>query len=399
MYIKSTIFCDYGDLSSSRNDYHKALEMSTHEIVILGGNLGGLAVAHYLLKHVIPALPNSKDHHITVISPNTKGFFKIAAPRVIAAPSKISTSQILPSIDAAFSSYTGIDFIYGRATRIDPSTRTIEVSIGEPVKYDSLVIATGSKYASDLWNSIENDAMVKLYSEVHEQISKGQTILIAGGGAVGVELAAEVAENFPSKKVTLLTGSAGPLPRLSEKSSRRATQQLESLGVRIINNHRVTSQNKTEGGSTKITAGEFEEDADVFIDATGGKPNSAFLPSPWLNENGYVTIDKETLRGTGPSMENVYAIGEVASNTTGSIMDIQDGVKALASSLAIDLGLKRTQVRYKPFVKAQAVTVGSRGGVFYLGGWSLPSFFVWLIKSRDMMIGGAEKYIGGAKWD
>ena len=399
MYIRSTTFYDHGDTFSWKNDYHRTLGMSTHEIVILGGNLGGLAVAHYLLKHVVPALPKSRHYHITVITPNKKAFFKIAAPRVIAAPSKISTSQILPSIDTAFSSYTGIDFVHGRATRIDPSTRTIEVSIGESVKYDSLVIATGSKYASDLWNSVEDDAMEKLYSEVHEQISKAQTILIAGGGAVGVELAAEVAENFPSKKVTLLTGSARPLPRLSEKSSRRATQQLESLGVRIMNNHRVTSQKKTGAGTTKITAGEFEEDTDVFIDATGGKPNSGFLPSSWLNENGYVTVNTETLRGTGPEMENVYAIGEVASYTTGSILDIQDGVKALASSIAIDLGLKRKQVSYKLFVKGQVVSIGSRGGVFYLGGWSLPSFFVWLLKSRDMMIGGAEKYIGGAKWD
>ena len=36
------------------------------------------------------------------------------------------------------------------------------------------------------------------------QLEKSESVLIVGGGAVGVELAGEIAETYPDKKVTLV---------------------------------------------------------------------------------------------------------------------------------------------------------------------------------------------------
>ena len=51
---------------------------------------------------------------------------------------------------------------------------------------------------------------------MHERLQKAKTIYIGGGGAVGVETSAELAENFPQAQITLLSGTHRVLPRLSD---------------------------------------------------------------------------------------------------------------------------------------------------------------------------------------
>lgn len=126
---------------------------------------------------------------------------------------------------------------------------------------------------------------------------------------------------------------------------------------------------------------------DVYIDATGGRPNSSFLPAAWLNEHGYVITDPKTLRAP---TKGVYAIGDVASYSAGGVIDVIYAMRPLCSSVLIDLSATDQtppkQLQYKPMKETQLVPIGPKGGVGSIMGWKIPSLMVWMIKSRTFMV-------------
>ena len=103
----------------------------------------------------------------------------------------------------------------------------------------------------------------------------------------------------------------------------------------------MTSESKTPSGGTELQMNDgSSRTVDVFIDATGGKPNSSFLPSSRLNRTCHVITDDKTMRATAPGTEDVYAIGDVASYSDGSIMAASNAVAPLATSIGIDIARK-----------------------------------------------------------
>lgn len=177
--------------------------MAVHNIVVVGANFAGTGVAHYLLRHTIPALEAQNNHSttykVTLISPSTHFFWKIAAPRALAKPDLIPISKTFLPLDDAFKQYSPEKFalVLGSATALDEQRRAVTVEPLAPasttsVSYDSLVIATGTTSASALWTLHgSHEASVKEMEELHQLLPKASTILVAGGGPAGVETAGE----------------------------------------------------------------------------------------------------------------------------------------------------------------------------------------------------------------
>ncbi|KAI4139005.1 MAG: hypothetical protein LQ340_008031 [Diploschistes diacapsis] len=401
--------------------------MPVHEIVILGGSFGGVGAAHYLLRHTIPALTAQdpgQTYHITIVSPSTHLYFKIAGPRVIAAPSKISLEKVFVPIVAEFSTYppSQFSFVQGKATGVNSQSQTVAVELTEgasqrSLPYSTLIVATGS-LSDPLWTLNDSHTVSRAaFESLHASLPSARTIFIAGGGAAGVETAGEIAENFPHAKTTILSGSSRLLPRLHNKTSATAESKLHKLGVNVMHAAKVLSSTKQANGQTRVELSNGTDQlVDVYIDATGGRPNTGFLPHEWLDERGRVLVDAETLRGTGPNMQGVYAIGDAASYSSAAVMDVSFGMRPMCTSIGIDIraglanGEKQggqprgrtskalVQQKYKPFKDTQMVPIGSKGGVMQVMGWRLPSFIVWLVKSRDFMIGEAQNTVKGASF-
>ncbi len=377
---------------------------STHEILILGGHHAGVNVAHYVLRHVIPKLSklNATSYHVTIVTPNVEFYWNIAAPRLLVSDTLIPEEKVFLSIKDAFKSYKPAQFslVQGKATAIDADKKTVTISNGSSLPYSTLVIATGSSYSSPVWAL--NDSEEALKSELHalrSAIKSAKTVLIAGGGAIGVETAGEIGAHYPSHDTTILSGNERLLPKLLPSNSASAQSKLKNLGVKVINNVRVSGSKKNADGTTTVSLSDGSSRVvDVLIDATGAKPNSSFVPPAWLNSTAHVQVDDKTLRSPTPG---VYAIGDVASYSTASVMDAQNAVAPLGTSIGIDLakaagksGLFSQKV-FKPLKDTQFVPTGPGGGVGQVFGWKLPSLAVWAAKSRTYLVWMASGGVAG----
>lgn len=360
------------------------------------------------------------------IAPNEEFFWKIGAPRVIANPDALPLEKALIPIAPHFKNYSPeqYEFIKAYVTSIDPSSRTVHTSTSAAVHYDSLVIASGTNFSTAIWTVSDGAETLKAaLSDIHARLPSAQSILIAGGGAAGVETAGELGEVYGKKKdMTLLSGATRLLPRLHNKNMGLDAQtRLEKLGVKVINDGiRVIEHSRQDGKEVlKLSNGETRT-VDVYIEATGDRPNSKFVPQDWLDDKQRVKTDPATLRLDVPGVTGVYCIGSVASYSDGSVMDVKFAKGALLETIKLDLqghGMlsqplirlltskvtnkdsapgPRTKNVYKKITKdMQFVPIGSQQGVGVAFGWKLPSFLVKMAKSKDFMIGQAVKTVEG----
>ena len=96
----------------------------------------------------------------------------------------------------------------------------------------------------------------------------------------------------------------------------------------------------TETALTNKTTVTLEDgktlDADLYIPATGSKPNSAFIPKELLRSDARVDTNNETLR-VEKAGERVYAIGDVASYSRPAIHIILEAIPVLGANMKRDL--------------------------------------------------------------
>lgn len=371
-----------------------------HNIVVVGGNMAGVATTHYILLHVIPTLTTpTNTYTVTLISPSDRTMFKIGSPRVLVKKDLIDNNALFASIPAAFKAYPAdiFTFVQGEAVALDETTKSISVK-GEKnseIHYDSLVIATGTTAKSPLWGLIGDwSKSHSALQEVHAALPKAASILISGGGAVGVETAGEIAHAYKNKNIMLLSGTTRLLARLKDlRISAAAQSQLASSGVTVTHGVRVVSSSPGKSGKTTLTLSDGStKEVDLYLDCTGGTPNTAFLPSHWLEPSGQLSTSSTTLRATS-APAGIYGVGDVASHSQQSVMEAGNSIAPLGYSIHADLA---ALAKVKPTLKEKkleqmtkdfmVVPIGPKGGVGAVFGWKLPSFFVWLIKSRTFFM-------------
>lgn len=144
----------------------------------------------------------------------------------------------------------------------------------------------------------------------HQKIKASNTILIVGGGPTGVELAGEIAVDFPDKKVIIVHRGPRLLEFIGHKASRKALDWLTSKKVEVILEQSVNLSSVSDG--VYQTSGGETFTADCHFDCTG-KP----MGSSWLRETvlmnsldirGRLMVD-ENLRVKGQT--NVFGIGDI----------------------------------------------------------------------------------------
>ena len=387
----------------------------THNIVILGGGFAGIGAAHYILRHMVPALrtalPSPPSYKVVLVSSSSHLLWTVAAPRVLVKPDLIPAERILAPITDGFTSYPAGSFelLHAEATSLDTSARKISLKPGSSSKapstlaYGTLIIATGASSDQAIWSARDgHEKTIAAFKNMNEALQRASTILVAGGGPVGVETTGELAFEYrKTKDITLLSGSTKLLPHSRPSLGPTAEQYLNDLGATVKHGLRASSSERNGAGQTVVKLSDGSSiTTDVYIDATGLHPNTSFLPGDLLDSRGAVITDPRTLRvpKAGP---RVYAIGSVASYSNGKVGDVWDAISPLMSNVTFDLSngkLGKEKEYSKKKGEILIVPVGRSKGVGVLFGWGLPSMAVWGIKGRNYMIDGLKDERDGAKY-
>ncbi|KIV90731.1 hypothetical protein PV10_05357 [Exophiala mesophila] len=381
--------------------------MAVHQIVIIGASFAGLNAAHGLLKKVLPPLSTGgKTFKVVQIAPHEEFYWKIGAPRVLVDPESLPLEKALLPIAPGFARYSPeqYEFIKAEVTSIDPSAKTVTTDTSATVHWDSLIIASGTVFSSPIWSIASgSDALKKAIKDIHERLPSAESVLVAGGGAGGVETAGELGYVYGNKKqITLLSGTTHLLSSLhNQKIGQDAASRLKQLGVEVINDNVRVVEHTQAGGKhvLKLSNGETKT-VDIYFEAVGDKPNSKFVPNEWLDEKQRIKTDAHTLRLDVPDVTGVYVFGSVGSYSSGSMLDIMFASGALLESIKNDISGQapgpRTKNIYKKVTSDMMfVPIGPQQGVGAAFGWKLPSFLIKMAKSKDFMIGNAAKTVEG----
>lgn len=181
-------------------------------IIILGGSYAGISAAHQILKQ--SSNTTAGTIKITLVTPNTHLYWNLAAPRGI-LPGQFTDEQIFQPIAPGFEQYGAVKFelILALAENVDTEAKRVMI-LGSTtgrmsLDYDILILATGSSMKGGAegiplkgLGSTEatKDALRKFRSRV--EIAK--TIVVAGAGVTGCEVAGELGYVYGKQKEIIL---------------------------------------------------------------------------------------------------------------------------------------------------------------------------------------------------
>lgn len=224
-------------------------------VAVLGASYAG----HRAVQVLAPHLP--ADWRLVVIERNTHAPHLYAFPRMTVVPGH--EPKVFIPYDRLFAAAAyprppadgGHALIQAALTAVDPhalrvSFRPLDTAgrLGQErhLTADYIVYALGSELSDpiNLWaprvhayNGSKADG-VRFLQRAQADIQTAQSVLVVGGGALGVQMAGDIAERYPAKTVTL-THSRNLLPRFDPWMHEQASRQLEALGVRLVLGSRV----------------------------------------------------------------------------------------------------------------------------------------------------------------
>ncbi|PWY95928.1 FAD/NAD(P)-binding domain-containing protein, partial [Aspergillus sclerotioniger CBS 115572] len=404
-------------------------------IAIIGASFTGLPIAHGLLSHFHKS-SSTNPIKLILINPSPLFYWAIAAPRILTKPSAFTESQYLLPIAEGFSAYSSeeFEFVLGKATSLNPATKSIIVEstpssspdtntnptpVTRNINYDYLIIASGSSTPATLGltspKNTQNENKNEIYpvksllnpqiqqSITHAQstIQKAKSIIIAGAGPIGIELAGELGDLITTRtetplSVTLISATDRLLPSLKPSASKAAEDMLRSLGVDVIKGRKVITATATpdpdptkEGMVVELDNGETLT-TEIYIPTTGVIPNNSYLPKEILNEAGWVKVTPE-LQVEG--LESVYAAGDITHHRQKLALKVAEMVPVVVGNLIQDIISGSAGKNGKTYVEGEGVSmvvpVGETGGTGQLFGWVPWSFLVRVVKGRDFFIGKA----------
>ncbi|KAJ8123755.1 hypothetical protein O1611_g9520 [Lasiodiplodia mahajangana] len=157
---------------------------------------------------------------------------------------------------------------------------------------------------------------MELMRGMQQKIKNANTVVVVGGGAAGVEVATDAQNLYPNKKIILVHSREAVMNRFGKGLQKAALEGLQSLGVEVILQDRLTSDT-SEPGVILLKSGRKVQ-CDLVVDCTGQQPSSGIMSelSPTsISPSGHLRV-KPTLQLADEELPNVYACGDVADTET-----------------------------------------------------------------------------------
>ncbi|MCL1127374.1 NAD(P)/FAD-dependent oxidoreductase [Shewanella surugensis] len=348
------------------------------DVLIIGGGFGGVAAAQKLSK---------KGVSVTLV--DRKNYFEVtfAVLRNVAAPKTLGNTP-----RKRYRDFIDGTFIQGSIKSMND--KEVKLDNGESIRFKRAIISSGSRYPT---LSLAKSNAAFDYTERNQEIvanhtllASAKSVLVIGGGTVGVEFAGEIASAFPDKDITLAHSTDTLLDHMKPKAQRKALEQLTARKVKVKFNRRFTK----DGNVYRCSKSNESLQVDIAYTCVGMVPNTEFLNaelSDVLDNKGLVKVDP-FMNVVG--YDNLYALGDCAdldNHKHGYIASVQ-GTMLADLLLKSAKGKKGSAYKTPPF--AIITPTGTDSGVAQMPfGVTTMKFFVNM-KQKDMGISNMYKIYG-----
>lgn len=204
----------------------------TTQVIVVGGGYAGVMAANRLTQR--------GDLAVTLINPRPQFVERIRLHQLVGGshPAVVDYREVLAD---------GVQLRNDTVTRIDPTPCRVVLASGDTVTYDYLIYAVGSGSAAASVPGVAEFAHPVATLEGARRLRRAldtapatAPVTVVGGGATGIEVAAELAE--AGWTVTLVCGEVlGPY--LHPRGRRVVAKRLAALGVTVL-----------DGPDAKVTA-------------------------------------------------------------------------------------------------------------------------------------------------
>jgi dihydrolipoamide dehydrogenase len=351
-----------------------------YDVVVLGGGPGGYAAAIRALQRGLSAavversdmggtclnrgciptksLLNSAQQYQAIKAAGRIGistgaveydFSKMAARKDAAVKQLRSGVEYLISSNGG-AIYRGEGYIKDR--------NTIEITGGETIHADKIIIATGSRPAVPPFITVDNKSI--LDSDGLLNINGcPQSVIIIGGGVIGIEFATLFAAL--EKRVTVIEMLESILPGTDPEVSSILKKNLERKGVKFYTGSRVTSLEAGEGVTCEFEcqSGVVKAQAEIAAVVTGRKPNSENLGLENIRvqtERGFIRVNDRM----ETSVLGVYAVGDVTGKKMLAHVATAQGIaaaeNAAGANKTVDSSLSPACIYSEPEIASVGLT-------------------------------------------
>ncbi|PBK73897.1 FAD/NAD(P)-binding domain-containing protein [Armillaria solidipes] len=353
-------------------------------VVVLGAAYGGARAAHLLANavpegwRVVVVDRNSHVNHVytfprysVLLGHEHKAFIPTRNIFQLPDPSALSPHIVLHAqvesfhpdhiiLSRAFPEFG----IHSTTLHYDYAVYALGSQLPDPVNLRGPRLDSKDKEGTEC-NGTKAEGISWLQSS-QKVIAAAGSVLVVGGGALGIQLASDIADVHPTKKVTLLHSRRRLLPKYDEGMHVEIVQSLIALNVEMILGERLdmSSVDKVNDAGQRVvrTQSGKEIAADVLLLCTGQIPNTALLkemdPSTLNPENSLAHVLRTLQLGVIAPSESVSSTSstpvseeEYEDTPYGNIFVIGDAADAFGAIQAGHNAYAQADVAAKNILK------------------------------------------------
>jgi NADH oxidase (H2O2-forming) len=280
--------------------------MKTTDVLIIGGSAAGMVAA-------LTGKSSWPKKNFILVKKQKEMMVPCGIPYIFGTLDN-TTQNIMP-VDNMLEK-SGIESLVDEVIKIDKEAKKAELLSGEVIKYEKLVIATGSTPVKPKWligGEKENVFVIpknKPYlDDMKSKLANLKKVVVVGAGFIGVEFSDELIKH--GHEVILVE----KLPEILSLAfdvelSKRIEEILVQRGVKIITGNGI----KEILGDKKVEAVQLDKgeitDVNSVILSIGYKPNTklALDSGIYVDESGFIAVD-EYMR---THVKDIFAIGDCA---------------------------------------------------------------------------------------
>lgn len=240
--------------------------LTPKDIVVIGASYAG----YFCAEHLSKTLPSG--WRVVVIEKNAHFNHTWLFPRASAIKrpkQNVAELAYIPYTETPAWAPTG-SFLFrrGKVVGTDGKQKCVILEDGEVVKFEYLILATGlpGRYPTGI-DHMQREQGLEFFRVLQTQVKDAQSLIIIGGGPVGIEVALDIESEYPEKVITLIHSRDKLAHKYGTKLHDACMKALTEAGVKIILNERVRCS-APASKSVKLSTGEIlEADAVVSHDS------------------------------------------------------------------------------------------------------------------------------------